>query len=228
MFIDEINIEVQRKKIKRLHLHVRPDTSVYISAPYGTDNNTIKEFAQNNIQWIRDTIGKYKSLNRPEPRKYETGESVCIFGEKYDLVFVPGNGKSFYIKDNKAYLIMCPQTNTSCRIGYMREVFRHMLEEKIGELFPKWENITGLNASEIRTKYMRTRWGTCNYRVGRIWLSLMLVQHPVKCIEYVILHELIHLRVPNHGPDFQAEMDKYMPEWRDIKQQLNKPLNCII
>ena len=110
----------------------------------------------------------------------------------------------------------------------MRKIYRGMLEEKMSELFPKWERVTGLKPKEIRTKYMKTRWGTCNYKESRVWLALQLVQKPIQCIEYVILHELTHLRIPNHSREFWNEVEKYMPDWRDIKQQLNVSYRCEI
>lgn len=228
MFIEEIEIGVQRKRIKRIHLHVRPDKSVYISAPYGVSNETIEDFARTNIQWIRDTIKKYESVELPEQRRYISGETIYIFGKKYDLVFIPGNGSSFYIKDKTAYLIMSPSSTANQRIEYMRKIYRGMLEEKMSELFPKWERVTGLKPKEIRTKYMKTRWGTCNYKESRVWLALQLVQKLIQCIEYVILHELTHLRIPNHSREFWDEVEKYMPDWRDIKQQLNVSYRCEI
>ena len=98
---------------------------------------------------------------------------------------------------------------------------RALLKEKIGIYLPKWENITGLHCSSWQTKYMTTRWGTCNTNSRKIWLNLQLAKKPTKCLEYVILHELSHLRVWNHGKDFVAIMDQYMPYWRETRNLLN-------
>lgn len=96
-----------------------------------------------------------------------------------------------------------------------------MLKEKIEIYLPKWESITGLHCDSWQTKYMTTRWGTCNTNTRKIWLNLQLAKKPTECLEYVILHELTHLKIRNHSKDFVAIMDHYMPYWRDIKQKLN-------
>lgn len=228
MIIEGIAIEVQRKRIKNMHLHVKPDGRVFVTAPVSMPEVDIERFARTNIEWIKNAIQKYSERPKTPERRYESGETVFILGREYELVFLPGNGNAFSIMDNKAVLTMRPDSTSEQRIEYMRGVFREMLEKQITELFPKWERITGLKAKEWHIKYMKTRWGTCNPSAKRIWLSLQLAQHSPICIEYVILHELTHFRVHNHGADFKAEMDKYMPRWREIKRELNKPLYSIM
>lgn len=225
MIIEGIEIGVQRKKIKNMHLHVKPDGRVFITAPMGISGTEIESFARANVSWIKNSLKKYERVPRSMERHYETGETVFILGKEYRLVFVPGNGSLFSINGDKAVLIMKPDTTAEQRTEYMRGVFRDILSKQIEALLPKWEGITGLKAHEWHIKYMKTRWGTCNPSAKRIWLSLQLVQHPVICIEYVILHELTHFKVHNHGKDFKAEMDKFMPGWREVKKELNAPLD---
>ena len=104
----------------------------------------------------------------------------------------------------------------------LKEWYRPILKAKIVELLPALEAQTGLYCSEWRVKDMKTRWGSCNTTKKRIWLNLKLVQYPPECLEYVILHELIHLKVPNHSADFYAELDQYMPDWQMCRKILNK------
>lgn len=228
MIIDGIDIDVQRKRIKNMHLHVKPDGKVFVTAPMSMPETDIERFARNNIEWIRNALKTYSESPKPRERRYESGETVFILGRKYELLLFTGNGSAFSIVDNKAVLTMRPDSTAEQRTEYMRRVFRGILARQIEELFPKWERITGLKAKEWHIKYMKTRWGTCNPSAKRIWLSLQLAQHTPICIEYVILHELTHFRVHNHGADFKAEMDKYMPRWREIKKELNKPLYSIM
>jgi predicted metal-dependent hydrolase len=107
---------------------------------------------------------------------------------------------------------------------WVNEWYREQLKEKIQKYLPKWEAITGLYPSSWQTKYMTTRWGTCNTKTGKIWFNLQLAKKPVECLEYVILHELVHLKVKNHGPDFVAMMDLHMPYWRDVRKNLNSQM----
>lgn len=225
---DGLEIEVIRKRIKNVHLHVERDGRVYVTAPMQTPARTIEDFVIQHTDWIRKSLERYRSVPEIPERRYETGETVFVLGREYELTFVPGKGCRFFIRDGRAYLIMPPQSAAEERIAYMREVYRAILTEQIKLLFPKWERITGLRANEVRTKYMKTRWGTCNSSAKRIWLSLQLAQHPQRCIEYVMLHELIHFWEQNHGPRFKAHMDRFMPDWREIKKELNKPLRSVM
>ena len=228
MIVDGIEIEVQRKRIKNMHLHVKPDGRVFITAPLSIAKTQIENFARTNILWIKNALKKYENLLEPMERRYETGETIFVLGKEYGLIFVPGNENSFTMKGDKAVLVMKPDSTAEQRIQYMRGVFRKILSDQIEGLLPEWERVTGLKAQEWRIKYMKTRWGTCNPSAKRIWLSLQLAQHPSRCIEYVILHELTHFKVRNHGKDFKAEMDKFMPQWREVKKELNTPLNSIM
>jgi len=112
------------------------------------------------------------------------------------------------------------------RDNFIKEWYRGMLKVEISRLLPKWERITELKASAWQTKYMTTKWGTCNSNTGKIWFNLQLAKKPIECLEYVILHELIHFSYKNHDDNFLALMDKYMPLWREIKATLNaEPLD---
>lgn len=106
--------------------------------------------------------------------------------------------------------------------AYVREWYREQLKDDIARLLPKWEKITGLKASSWQTKYMTTRWGTCNSKTGKLWFNLQLAKKTPECLEYVILHELCHLEEKNHSDRFVALMDKYMPMWREVKATLNE------
>lgn len=108
------------------------------------------------------------------------------------------------------------------RQAYVNEWYRVLLKEKIELYLPKWEQITGLYCDSWQTKYMTTRWGTCNTATKKIWFNLQLAKKPVECLEYVMLHELAHLKVRNHGKDFIAILDKYMPYWRETRKLLNE------
>lgn len=118
-------------------------------------------------------------------------------------------------------LAMREESTVKQRENYVREQYRRILKSEIERLLPKWERITDLHCDSWRTKYMTTCWGTCNVEAKRLWFNLQLVQKPVECLEYVILHELMHLRERNHSAVFLAYMDLYMRNWRAVRRQLN-------
>jgi predicted metal-dependent hydrolase len=107
------------------------------------------------------------------------------------------------------------------RQKFIREKFRKILIEQLERLIPKWEETTNLHCESFKTKYMTTRWGTCNSKAKRIWINLQMVEKPLECLEYIILHELIHLKISNHGKDFIEMMNQFMPDWKDRKNLLN-------
>lgn len=168
MNVNGIEIEVQRKKIKNLHLHVRPDGSVYVSVPKRVPEREAVRFVRSNIGWIEAQRKKYKG----QP------------------------GREYYKTQKPAF------------------------DEKAGELLRKWEQLTGLSCKSWHSRYMTSRWGSCIPAKGRLCFNLALADKPEICLEYVILHELLHLKYPGHGADFKRELTRYMPQWRSVVKQL--------
>ena len=122
---------------------------------------------------------------------------------------------------NKAILTVRKESAAKQREAFVNEWYRSLLKVEVEKYLPKWEQITGLHCSSWQSKYMTTKWGTCNTSTRKIWLNLQLAKKPIECLEYVILHELAHLKVKNHSADFVAILDQYMPYWRELKKQLN-------
>lgn len=223
LVVSGIPIEVQKKNIKNMHLQVKPpDGHVVISAPLSMNDKAIEVYARTNLGWVKKQIERFQEQPRSAKRQYVSGETMYIWGKQYFLTFIPDAQKnSFEIVGNKVFLHMREESSVRQRESYVREQYRIMLKREIEHLLPKWEQITGLHCESWQTKYMVTRWGTCNTDKKRLWFNLQLIQKPVECLEYVILHELIHLRERTHNEVFTAYMDLYMQNWREIRKQLN-------
>ncbi len=221
--ISEIPIEVQKKPIKNMHLQVKPpDGHVVISAPLDISDKAIEIYVRTNLQWVKESIKRFQDQPRNTKRQYVSGETMYIWGKQYFIKFVPDEQKnSFDMQGNVVILRMKKNSTVKQRENYVREQYRLLLKSEIERLLPKWESITGLHCMSWQTKYMITKWGTCNIEKKKLWFNLQLAQKPIKCLEYIILHELNHLRVRHHNSDFVAYMDLYMPNWREIKQELN-------
>ena len=221
--ISGIKIEVQKKNIKNLHLAViPPDGRVRISAPIHLSDDSIAMFVRTKLGWIKKQKEKFEMQPRQSQREYVSGETLYVFGQQYFLrVEYSYKGNSLILSGNEAVLTVRKESSAKQREAFVNEWYRSLLKEKIETYLHKWENITGLHCSSWQIKYMTTRWGTCNTNTNKIWLNLQLAKKPIECLEYVILHELAHLRVPNHGKEFIAIMDHYMPYWRDTKSMLN-------
>ncbi len=221
--ISGIPIDIHKKNIKNMHLQVKPpDGHVVISAPSSMDDKAIEVYARTNLSWIKKQIEKYQQQPREDKRQYVSGETIYIWGRQYFLKFIPSSQRnSFDIQGNKVILSMRENSTVKQREAYVREQYRLILKKEIERILPKWEKITGLYCDSWHTKYMTTRWGTCNIEKKKIWINLQLVQKPVQCLEYVILHELIHLIEKTHNSKFTAYMDAYMKDWRKVRKELN-------
>ena len=223
MEISGIKIEVQKKNIKNLHLVVAPpEGRVRVSAPMYLSDESIAMFVRTKLGWIKKQQEKFKKQPRQTEREYVSGETLYVWGQQYFLrVDYSYKGNSLVLEGNEAILTVRKESTASQREAFVNEWYRALLKEKIETYLPRWEKITGLHCDSWQTKYMTTRWGTCNTNTGKIWLNLQLAKKPIECLEYVILHELTHLKVRNHSKEFVALMDQYMPYWREIKKLLN-------
>ena len=210
--ISGIPIDIHKKNIKNMHLQIKPPNGlVVISAPLSMDDKAIEVYARTNLGWIKKQIEKFQQQPRSAKRQYVSGETMYIWGKQYYLSFVPDSRKnSFKIQGNSIVLSMRKNSTVKQREKYIREQYRRLLKGEIEKILPKWEQITGLHCESWLIKYMITRWGTCNSVKKKLWFNLQLAQKPVECLEYVILHELIHLKERTHNSIFIAYMDMYM------------------
>ena len=222
--VSGVPMDVQKKKIKNMYLKIKPpDGHVVISAPKWVNNKAIESFASSNIEYIKKSVAKYQSPEGGADRKYETGEPMYIWGKKYLLIFKPDNRKNrFEVKAPYVILSMRENSTVRQRETFVKEAQRELLKRAIKEKLPEWERRTGLKCSSWQTKYMITRWGTCNTRTRKIWFNLLLAQKPPACLDYIILHELTHLVTKNHNAEFYAHVAKYMPEWKEVRKLLNE------
>jgi predicted metal-dependent hydrolase len=223
MKVSGVEIEVVKKDIKNMHLNVMPPAGrVRISAPYGTSDEAINLFAVKKIGWIKKQIENFKSQQRQAEREFVTGESHFLWGRRYklDLRF-SGMGNNIELKGNKLILTVREKSTVRQRENYINEWYRKELKAKLPLLIKKWEEIVGVKVAAVGVKNMLTRWGTCNPQTKRILVNLQLAKKPPKCLEYIIIHELVHLHEKTHSGRFTEHMDSYMPDWRVVKDELN-------
>ena len=221
--VSEIPVEVLKKKIKNMHLYVKPPNGkVSVSVPLEISDEAIEHFVRSKIGWIKKQINKFEAQPRQSERQYISGESLYVWGKQYFIqVKYSRNRYSLILSGKKAILTVREESSVQQRENFVREWCRGMLKEEIPRLLSKWEKITGLKCDSWQTKYMTTRWGTCNASKKKIWLNLQLAKKTPECLEYIILHELLHFIEKNHNERFISLMDKYMPYWREVKRELN-------
>lgn len=221
--ISGISVEVVKKDIKNLHLSVLPpDGAVRVSAPRSMTDESVQLFVRTRLGWIRKQQAKFEQQPRQAARHFVSGETLYVWGKQYFLqVEYSYKGNSIRLSGDKAILTVRKGSTAKQREAFVNEWYRDNLKVEIGRILPIWEKKTDLYCSSWQTKYMTTKWGTCNTKTGKIWINLQLAKKPPECLEYVILHELTHLKIKNHGDEFTGFMDEHMPYWRDIRKLLN-------
>ena len=220
--ISGIPIEVCKKDIKNMHLYVKPPNgNVVVSAPLTMSDEAIERFVRTKASWIKKQVAKFDYQPRQSEREYVSGETLFVWGKRHYIQTEYGNKNSLVLSGDRAVLTVRKESTAEHRENFVREWYRELLKAEIARLLPKWEKATGLKATGWQTKYMTTRWGTCNTKTGKIWLNLQLAKKTPECLEYVILHELVHLVEKTHNERFVSLMDKYMPMWREVKTTLN-------
>jgi predicted metal-dependent hydrolase len=222
--LGNINIEVTQKDIKNVHLSVYPPFGqVKIAAPNRMDLDTIRIYAITKLSWIRKQQTKIIAQKREAPREYLTKESHYFLGKRYMLKVIEHNlTPSVKLKHNTIELYIRPETDTAKRKEILDEWYRTKLKEMIPLLIAKWEKVMAVEVKDFGIKKMKTKWGTCNIDAQRIWLNLELAKKPSNCLEYIVIHEMTHLLERNHNTRFVALMNKFMPNWKELKEELNR------
>lgn len=223
--INDIKIDIVRKAIRNIHLAVYPPTGrVRIAAPLRMNDETIRLFAISKLGWIKRHQRKFEAQERTTKREYKQRESHYYQGRRYLLNIIETEGKQRIELKNKKLLSLYirPDTSTAKRHELLTEWYREELKKQIPALIAKWEKVLQVNVTEWQVKQMKTKWGSCNTEKKRIWLNLELAKKPEQCLEYIIVHEMIHLLERLHNDRFIHFMDQYLPTWRQLKTELNR------
>lgn len=225
--ISEFIIEVEKKNIKNVYLRVcPPDGRIKLSSPKSVSVESLRQFVISKEDWIRKKIKKVRSQVRTPRLEYVTGESHYVQGRKYSLnLFEVNSTPAVLLRDTGSLeLYVRPGSDRSKREKVLREWYRELLKNQIPGFISNWERELGVTVREWGVKKMKTRWGTCNTKARRIWLNLELAKRPEGLSDYVVLHEMVHLKERLHNDRFRFFLDKHMPDWRDREQELKKRL----
>ncbi len=224
MDIDGIAVEIVRKNIKHLYLRViAANGRVRVSAPLHLDDDEIRLAVMSRQAWIRRKQSQLERLQRQSGGDYVTGESHYFEGVRYRLNVIEQDSPPAVMLPDESTIVLSvrPGTERSKRGETLDHWYRKQLQDRLPALIDKWERNIGVKVNEVRIRKMKTRWGTCNRRARRIWLNLELMKKPATCLEYVVVHELVHLIERKHNNRFRNLMDKHLPQWRKHKDELN-------
>lgn len=217
-------VQVVFKDIRNVHLSVHPPAGrVSISAPRRMKLETVRLFAISKLDWIRRQQNKIRSQEREPIREYVDRESHYVWGRRYLLTLTERDEPpSVRILRNKLLLHVRPGTTTTKRQAIIEAWYREQIRSVVPELIARWQKLLHVRAAGFYIQRMRTRWGSCNTVAKTIRLNTDLAKKPRECLEYVVVHELIHLLEPSHNARFVALMDRFMPNWREHRNTLNR------
>lgn len=222
--LGDIIVDVELKDIKNVHLSVYPPKGkVRIAAPIRMNLDTIRIYAISRLSWIKKQRQKFLSQAREAPREFLNKEGHYFLGERYLLKIIEQDAPPVVnVRHKTIELLVRPGTVLQKRQSILDEWYRSQLKEIVPPVIQKWEKIMGVSLDEFAIKKMKTKWGTCNRDAKRIWLNLDLAKKPFHCIEYIIVHEMAHLLERNHNGKFIAYMDRFLPEWKELRKELNQ------
>lgn len=195
-----------------------------VAAPVRLNDDAVRLAVISRLGWVRKQQAKFEQQERQSEREIVSGESHYVRGRRYRLNVIEGSkSNSIAMRSNRKLEIRVQSGLTQHhRDVLLQRWYRQLLRDRLPELIAKWEPVVGVKISESRIRKMKTRWGSCSTKARRVWLNLELAKKPLSCLEYVLVHEMVHLLERHHNERFKALMDKFMPQWRIYRDDLNR------
>jgi predicted metal-dependent hydrolase len=222
--LGEIAIALTRKEIKHVHLSVHPPSGrVTMVTPLATRTEVARAYAVSKLGWIREQQAKLRGQARETPRQFVARESHYLWGRRYLLTIREEEAKpSVRLSHRRITLAVRPGSGRAKRDAVMHAWHRSLLHDALPGLIRKWELKLGVEVTGYFLQRMKTKWGSCNHRAGHIRLNTELVRKPRDLLEYVIVHEMVHLTEPTHSDRFIAILDNHYPNWREARAELSE------
>lgn len=221
--LGDLRIEVVRKEIKNLHLSVMPpEGRVRIAAPLHMNLDAIRLYAISKLSWIRSQQNRMRAQERAVPRQCTDRESHYVWGRRYLLQRLEREAAPLVeIKRGKLLLQVRPSTDEARCREILDAWYRGQIRAVLHDLIAKWEPVMNVTVGKVYVQRMRTRWGSCNPATRVIRFNTDLAQKPVECLEYILVHEMVHLLEPTHNGRFTSLMDLFLPAWPHLRKRLN-------
>ena len=222
--LGEIVIAVTHKDIRHVHLSVHPPNGrVTLAAPIGTRLEVARAYAASRMGWIREQQARLRAQARETPRRFVTRESHYVWGKRYLLSVIEREQKPSVTMDHRRItLTLRPGSDRARREDVMHAWHKALLHTEVPRLIRKWEPRLGVKVTAYFLQRMKTKWGSCNHAARHIRLNTELVKKPKDLLEYVIVHEMLHLIAPTNSERFIALMTRHYPSWREARAELNE------
>lgn len=224
LLVGGIDVEVVRKPIKNLHLGVYPPSGrVRVAAPPSLNDEAIRLAVVTRMGWINRQKKKFATQARQSERAYVSGETHFHFGVSYRLRLVRKSGPSMArVVGDRIELSIPTNANRDFRERAFQRWQREQLRDRVQSLVDHWTEALDVQRPQVGIKRMRTKWGSCNPDAGRVWINLEMVKKPPACLDYLICHEMAHIIERSHGDRFISLLDRHMPRWRTLRDELNR------
>lgn len=242
--MDELQIgtlvmQVERKPIRGMHIYVKPPNgTVLVTAPTFVPDSEIRSFVESKAAWIRKSVERVQKTAAPDTLRYQDGDVVSVWGKPFVLQSIPGKRYSLKLTPNPktrncftgeekwsvpgTALLTAPADSTAeQRKAFFLRWYRQQTKDRLETAVPAWMSYTGLSCSGWKVRKYKARWGSCNTGTKELTFHALLSREAPECLDYVIMHELCHTVIPNHGKEFHALETKYMPDWKRIRKRLN-------
>lgn len=222
--LNNLDVEVVQKNIKNVHLSVYPPSGhVKVSAPENMEVETIRVYVISKLGWIKKQQEKLRAQIRETPRECVDRESHYFNGKRYLLKVEEHDAKpQVNLSHSKIILKVRPGASEDKKRTVLDEWYREQLKSALKLLITHWEKKIGVSVKQCNVRKMKTKWGSCTSDTGVIRINLELAKKPSECLEYIVVHELVHLLEPSHNSRFVSLMDQFMPKWRLHKDELNR------
>ena len=225
--VSGVEVQIDRKDIKNLHVGVYPpDGRVRVATPLHVDDTAVRLAVISRLSWVKRQIKSFGNQPRQTEREMVTGESHYFLGKRYLLQVVMGKSKhSVTLNHNSLQLEVRSGTSTANLQKLLDSWYRQQLTLELNRLIPLWASKIEVEPNQWRIRKMVTKWGSCSMAQRNLLFNLELAKAPIESIEYIVLHELVHLKERLHNDRFTGMLDRYMPDWRERKKRLaNTPL----
>lgn len=222
--VSGIEVQIVRKAIKNLHLAVYPpDGQVRVAAPVHVNDENVRLAVIDRLAWIKRQQQDFRNQPRQSERRYVSGECHYFLGKRCRLEVIERTGKAEIqlLKSGRLKMFVRPDASTQVKEKLLNDWYRRELKQRVPELLERWQPIVGKEAAAWGIKKMKTKWGSCNIERRRIWLNLELAKKPPECLEYILVHELVHLHERHHNERFRQLMDAFLPDWCSRATTLN-------
>lgn len=228
--VEGLELQVQYKAVKNMTLRLKPDGRIFVSVPMGLSQAAVKNFVLQHLDWLqRKLAAQQREAAFDMAQAPFDGRHVWLWGQRRELAFIVDRSRAGAVEvlPQRVLLYVARMPQESAKEAWVEALYKQQVQEQGLQLLDYWQQQMGLHYTALKLRHMKTRWGTCNVRTGVITLNSLLACWPRECLEYIVVHELAHLRIHGHGPLFHQLVGSYLPQWQQCKQLLKsfKPVN---